>query len=94
MSTQLSNCRYCGFCLDDEEIITLLAKHKDYAHFSQQQLYKTASCYGWTPENKKCFKKDIIIQLKNSLQFHVCPQCYGIDPRDPHAPKNYYKYKH
>jgi len=85
-------CRYCGFCLDGEDIYTALAKHEFYADKDPQAIEVAARMYGWTQENKKCFQKDCIIQFteKHREQIMICPECCGVDPRKNDMPKQYY----
>lgn len=84
-----SKCRYCNMSLDGEEIIEVLSKQKYFHNCDRHEVEKAARMYGWTPENKKCFKKDVLMQL-GKQQFELCPECCGISPRDLCSPKTYY----
>lgn len=86
-----ATCRYCGSQLDDEEIFTALSKCELYAGHMAERLEKTARLYGWTPENRKCFRRDVIIQFADKPQIQICPDCNGVFPRNPNRPTQYYK---
>jgi len=88
---ELSNCRYCNCLLDGGEILNTLAHHPDYADYTQEKLEQAARSYGWTPDNHKCFRRDIIIQFINKPQIEICPDCNGVWPRSPNMPKSVYK---
>ena len=53
-------CKYCKYELDGEDILESLSNHPVYSNYTPQQLEETARMYGWTPENRKCFKNEIV----------------------------------
>jgi hypothetical protein len=81
--TTSSTCRYCNAHLDGEEIIS--------AHPEET----ARDMYGWTPENKLRFRRDVIVQFPDSdmPQVEMCPDCNGIWPRDPTRPKAFLNQK-
>lgn len=89
--TSQPDCKNCNFHLDDEEIIIVLSRLKEYSNLPLENLEKIAMMYGWTRENKKCFRKDIVIQFSNKPQIEICPVCRVIFPRILEYPKSFYK---
>lgn len=85
-----SKCRYCKCELDGEDIFASLSKHEAYAHYTRERLEIAAGHYGWTPGNKKCFRRDVIVQFTDKPQIVICPECRGVFPRDPSRPKQVY----
>ena len=81
-------CRYCNYNLDDGDIYEVLK-----SLYPDHDTLKMAGYYGWTPENKKSFSKEIIIQFPNQPQIKICPECKGEFPTYMDAPKRYYQYE-
>jgi len=86
-----SVCKHCNLELDEYDVLQSLSLNKLYAHYTQQQLKEKARMLGWTPDNDKCFKKDIIIQFDDKPQIEICPECKVIFPRDPAIQTSFYK---
>jgi hypothetical protein len=58
---------------------------------SDEETIKMAKQYGWTPDNKIHFSREIIVQFddRNKPQVQFCPDCNGISPTDETAPREY-----
>jgi hypothetical protein len=82
-------CRYCGFDLNDGDIYEVLKSKPDYQKKSNEEVMKIAGYYGWTPENKKFFSKEMTIEFECKGQITICPDCKGISPTNLDAPKKY-----
>ena len=78
----MSTCKHCGFELDGDDIYDALSNNDAYSNYTLDELDEAARMFGWTPENKKRFRHDIIIQLGNRQQIQVCPKCDVVFPRD------------
>lgn len=81
------DCRYCNTCLDDGDVFEVLQRR--YPDKTDAEIMDKARMYGWTPENKKRFLKEVIVQYDDKPQITVCPECGGVSPLDPSAPKEY-----
>ena len=84
-------CKNCRFNLEDEEIVVALSRLDEYSRCTREELEQVAKMYGWTPENKKCFRKDIIVQFPTKPQIEICPVCRVIFPRNLAYPMSFYK---
>ena len=80
-------CRYCGLNLNDGDIFEVLKSNSPEK--TNEEVVKIAGYYGWTPENKKFFSKETIIQFECKPQITICPDCKGISPTNLDAPKKY-----
>lgn len=82
-------CRYCKTNLSKGDIYEVL---KDAYGYTEEKAIKAAKTYGWTPENKIHFSKELIIQFddRNKLQITICPKCKGVSPTDESAPREYF----
>ncbi len=58
---------------------------------SDEETIKMAKQYGWRPDNKIHFSREIIVQFddRNKPQVQICPDCNGISPTDETAPREY-----
>ena len=83
-------CKYCKYELDGEDILEALSKHPMYSNYTPQQLEETARMYGWTPENRKCFKNEVAIKQLNRENIQICPKCRVMYPRDISKSHVYY----
>lgn len=72
---EYDNCPNCGSNLNDGDILEKLKRV--YPEIPDEMVYKWALEYGWTPENKKQFKRyvgcyDVYDDMASSFQ---CPDC-------------------
>ena len=83
-------CRYCDSNLSNGDIFKTL---KDMYHKSDRETLKMAKSYGWKPENKIHFSKEIIVYFeeRDKLQITICPKCKGVSPTDESAPREYFQ---
>jgi hypothetical protein len=81
-------CRYCNANLGKGDIFKIL---KEMYGYSDAHALRAAKSYGWTPENKLQFSREVIIQFddRNKPQVIICPDCKGISPTDQTAPTEY-----
>ena len=56
-----------------------------------EEIIKMAKQYGWTPDDKIHFSREIIVQFddRHKPQVQICPDCNGISPTDETAPREY-----
>jgi hypothetical protein len=81
-------CRYCEIRLDCGDIYEVMKLQNPDK--TDEELIKIAGNYGWTPDNRKTFSNETIIQFTNKPQITVCSICKGISPTETLAPKKYY----
>ena len=81
-------CRYCNTNLSKGDIFEVL---KETYGYTEEKAIRAAKTYGWTPENKIHFTRELIIQFeyRNKPQIQICPDCNGISPTDETAPREY-----
>jgi hypothetical protein len=83
------NCRYCTRCLDDGDIFEVLKAMRD--EYPQMVLaFQAAKHYGWSPQNRIRFTKEVLIQLNPLTKYTICPFCSGIEPLNHVLPKAYH----
>ena len=81
-------CRYCKTNLSKGDIYEVL---KDAYGYTEEKIIKMAKQYGWTPDNKIHFSREVIVQFddRHKPQVQICPDCKGISPTDKTAPREY-----
>lgn len=82
-------CRYCKINLSKGDVYEIL---KNAYQKSDEDTIKMAKSYGWTPQNRIHFSKEVIIHFsdQHKSQIQICPDCKGISPTDETASKEYF----
>ncbi len=59
---------------------------------SDEETIKMAKSYGWRPDKKIHFSREIIVQFddRHKPQVQICPDCNGISPTDETALREYF----
>lgn len=86
-----SKCKQCGCELDGDDILQALSNNELYSNYTIDELYEAARMFGWTPDNHKCFRRDISVQLPNNQQIEICPECAVVFPRDRTFPVRFWR---
>ena len=80
------NCPSCGISFLDEDIYEYFIKTN-----IEERAEELAALYGWSEENKICFRNDIAVETEqyDGATWYMCPECNSYWKRFEWADERY-----